>query len=128
MPRHSITLMVAAAASLLLLGGAQAAPPPPPIHALVLRALILDTVRGEPDYQAMTPALAEAVRPQMSVIRSELTALGPLKSLTFMRIDRVGAEIYRTTFEQGALEWAFSVNADGQIDNANWRTLPNSTS
>jgi hypothetical protein len=125
MRRRSITLMIAAAANALFIGAAQAAPPPPPIHALVLRALILDAAGGEPDYQAMTPALAQAVRPQISVIQSELAALGPLKSLTFLRIDRVGAEIYRTSFAHGALEWAFSINAEGQIDNANWRTIPN---
>ena len=56
-----------------------------------------------------------------AIAQSELTALGALKSVTFESVNQAGAEIYRTDFERGALEWAFSVNAQGLIANAIYR-------
>jgi hypothetical protein len=93
-------------------------------HEQILRALIGEAGQGKINYQAMTPDLAEAVRPQAAAARSELVALGALKSVTFETIDRTGSEIYRTTFEHGALTWAFAVNDKGLISNAAYRPLP----
>ena len=62
-------------------------------------------------------------RPQATIAQAELVALGALKSVTFVAIDRTGAELYRTIFERGALEWAFSVDANGLISNALFRPL-----
>lgn len=93
-------------------------------HEQILRGLIGEALQGKINYQAMTPDLADAVRPQAAAARSELVALGALKSVTFESIDRSGAEIYRTTFEHGALTWAFAVNGQGLISNAAYRPLP----
>ena len=90
-------------------------------HDLILRRLIVDATQGHIDYAAMTPTLAEAVHGQAGIAQSELSALGELKSVTLQRTDPGGAEFYRTDFEHGALEWAFSVNPQGLIDNANYR-------
>ena len=54
--------------------------------------------------------------PQVSGVTR--AALGPLKSVTFVSLGPAGEELYRTAFERGALEWSFSVNASGLIDNA----------
>ena len=100
--------------------GAQAAPAPGG-HDLILRQLIQDAAQGKVDYRTLTPELAAAVRPQSAVAQSELTALGALRSVTFESVNQAGAEIYRTDFERGALEWAFSVNGQGLIANARYR-------
>ncbi len=112
--------MAALAASLAVALTSQAAPAPGD-HDLMLGRLIRDAAQGQVQYQTMTPQLADAVRSQASIAQSELTALGALKSVTFQRADASGAEYYRADFEQGALEWAFSVNAAGLIDNAMYR-------
>ena len=117
--RASIVLLAAAAA---LAVGAQAAPAPGG-HDQALRGLIEDTTRGEIRYETLTPDLAKAVRPQAALAKAELSALGALKSVTFVSIDQSGAERYRTIFERGALEWAFSVDGRGLIDNAKFRPL-----
>jgi hypothetical protein len=83
--------------------------------------LIADGAQGRIDYRMMTPQLAEAVRAQAGVTRSDLAALGALKSVSLTSTGPSGAEYYRTDFEHGALEWAFSVNAQGLIDNARYR-------
>lgn len=102
--------------------GAQAAPAPGG-HDLTLRQLIQDAAQGKIAYQTLTPELAAAVRSQAAVAQSELTALGALKSVTFKSVNQAGAEIYRTDFERGALEWAFSINAQGLIANAIYRPV-----
>ncbi|HEV7384399.1 MAG TPA: hypothetical protein VGN89_05930 [Phenylobacterium sp.] len=93
------------------------------LHEPLLRRLIADAVQGRIDYRTMTPQLADAIRAQAATAQSELTALGPLKSVTLEATDRAGAEFYRTDFENGALEWALAVNPQGLIANAKYRPL-----
>jgi hypothetical protein len=112
--------MAALAASLAVALTSRAAPAAGD-HDLMLERLIRDAAQGHVQYRTLTPQLAEAVRSQASVVQSELTALGPLKSVTLQSADASGAEYYRTNFERGALEWAFSVNPQGLIDNARYR-------
>ena len=100
--------------------GAQAAPAPGG-HVLALRRLIQDAAQGRIDYRTLTPELAAAIRPQEAVAQSDLTALGMLTSVTFESVNQAGSEIYRTVFERGALDWAFSINAQGLIANARYR-------
>ena len=121
---HNLRVAATAAALLVVLSGpaAQAAQAPTG-HEQMLRGLIREALEGRINYQAMTPGLAEAVRPQAAASRSELVALGALKSVTFESVDRTGSEIYRTTFEHGALTWAFQVNGEGLISNAAYRPL-----
>ena len=116
--RGLATLLAATAVA----GAAQAADAPDG-HDLMLRRLIADAAQGKLQYRTMTRDLVAAVRPQATLAQAELAALGALKSVTFVAIDRSGAELYRTIFERGALEWAFSVDANGLIANAQFRPL-----
>jgi hypothetical protein len=119
MLRPTVTLAGLLAASVVAMA-AQAAPAPGG-HDLILRRLIQDAAQGKIDYQTLTPDLAAAVRPQSAVAQSELTALGALRTVTFESVNQAGSEIYRTDFERGALDWAFSINAQGLIANAIYR-------
>lgn len=112
--------MASLAASLMVALTSQAAPALGD-HDAMLGRLIRDAAQGHVQYQTMTPQLADAVRPQAAITQSELTALGPLKAVTFQSRDATGAEYYRTDFERGALEWAFSVDPQGLIANARYR-------
>ena len=110
----TIVLVLGLAAPAALAGGP---------HEPLLRRLIADTAQGRIDYRTMTPQLADAIRAQAAAAQSELTALGPLKSVTLEATDRSGAEFYRTDFEHGALEWALAVDPQGLIVNAKYRPL-----
>lgn len=109
-------------AAMAVAGAAQAADAPDG-HDVMLRQLIADATQGKLQYQSMTRDLAAAVRPQATLAQAELVALGALRSVTFVTVDRSGAELYRTIFERGALEWAFAVDANGLISNAAFRPL-----
>ena len=47
--------------------------------------------------------------------------------MQFERVDELGSDVYRTTFEHGALDWTFYVTADGKIANAFYRKVPPAT-
>jgi hypothetical protein len=111
------------AALALSLGLAAPAASAEGLHEPVLRQLIADATQGKIDYRTMTPQLADAVRAQAATAQAELSALGPLKSVILEHGDRSGSEFYRTDFENGALEWALSVNEQGLITNAKYRPL-----
>ena len=116
---HSIATLIASALSALTVGLAQATSPPS--HEALLRGLIESAARGQIDEHAFTPELLAAVRPQTAITQADLTAEGELKSVAFERAGQDGSEIYLTTFEHGALEWAFALAADGRIANARYR-------
>jgi hypothetical protein len=115
---------IVTAAFVALTDQAAQAASPPAGHEQILRGLIREAAQGKINYQAMTPDLAQAVRPQAGAAQSELVALGALKSVTLESVEPTGMEIYRTTFEHGALTWAFAVTGQGQISNAAYRPLP----
>lgn len=102
------------------------APPsgPSPRSEPALRAIIADAVAGKVNYAAMTPDFIRSAQPQFETAHTDLIALGALKSVTFEHLDPFGADVYRTDFEHGALEWTFFVNTEGKVAVAFYRKLP----
>jgi hypothetical protein len=86
---------------------------------------MIEEVRlGQPNYDLMSPGLAEATRQQLTQIRATLAPLGALQSLTFKGVGPGGADIYTVKFENGTLEYRIWLAADGKIDSANYRPPP----
>jgi hypothetical protein len=121
MQRPTSLGMIASVLTAMAIAATSQAAPAPGGHELILSQLIHDTAAGHIPYQAMTPDLGDAVRLQAATAVSDLSALGPLQSVTFKSIDATGTEFYRTTFERGAMDWAFSINPAGLIANARYR-------
>lgn len=115
-----LMLALAAMAAAGVVGAA-----PQPDHMATLRDLIHDAAEGRIRYRTLTPQLAAAIEPQAETARAELTALGQLKSVELQSVDAQGVEFYRAEFDRGVLEWAFSVNGAGLIDNARYRRARN---
>ncbi|MCA1408091.1 MerR family transcriptional regulator [Ensifer sp. IC3342] len=88
---------------------------PLPDSEALLRRLIAEHQRGEPDYDRMCPPLAELARAQSTFVQAELTRLGPLQSLTFKGVSQDGSDVYEVQFANGALEWGFSLGADSRF-------------
>lgn len=81
----------------------------------LLRQVIAEHQRGEPDERRMATALAAAARSQSAAIKADLDRLGQLKSLTFKRVSEAGWDVYEVTFDQGRQEWSFAVSEDGKF-------------
>jgi hypothetical protein len=77
---------------------------PSPGTEAALRHQIETLERGEPDYSAMGPGLAEASRQQLPQIRDLFKRMGGLKSLVFSKVLPNGVDLYVATFEHGRLD------------------------
>ncbi|WP_246787806.1 MerR family transcriptional regulator [Agrobacterium sp. AGB01] len=82
---------------------------------VLLRQLIEQHQRGEPDYEQMSPLLAQAASEQIDVIKADLARLGPLRDISFKGVSAEGWDVYDVRFEEGELEWRFTLAADGKF-------------
>ena len=73
---------------------------------------------GKPNYDEMKPFLAEATKLQLAGMQAGISALGPLKSLTFRNVTGQGHDLYLATYEKGTLAWRISMAPDGKVANA----------
>lgn len=103
---------------------AQTAPPAPAVAPTVdqatakntLNAFIADLRNGTPNYAAMDPKLAEALKPQVGQVQGALVQLGAVKSMTFVQLGPQGGYLFRVAFENGATDWVIHFNADKKVD------------
>lgn len=80
----------------------------------ILRRLIEEHARGEPDLDGMAPALAALAIEQKDFIQSELEKAGSLKALSFKGVQQ-GLDIYEVGFENAKIEWGFAVTYRGKV-------------
>ncbi|WP_426125575.1 MerR family transcriptional regulator [Pararhizobium sp. PWRC1-1] len=81
----------------------------------ILLRVISEHARGEPDFDGMTPPLAQLAREQREFIKGEMDRAGPLKSLLFLGVSQEGADIYNAHFENANMEWGFALASSGKL-------------
>jgi hypothetical protein len=86
---------------------------PAPGSEDALRRQISGEASGKPDFDRMTPELADAVRVQLPVIRNRLASLGALQTVQFSKVEPDGSDLYEVTFEHGRAPWHIGLNPDG---------------
>jgi len=94
---------------------------PAPGSEAALRRMIEELRLGKPNYDLMSPGVADATRRQLPQLQSTITGLGALQSMSFTGVGPGGADIYLVKFEKGALEYRIWLTPDGKIDNTNFR-------
>jgi len=97
---------------------------PQPGSEQALRRVIAEHLRGEPNYDDMTPLLAELARPQHDLIVAEMKSVGPLQSLTFRGVGQSGVDVYDAKFANADMEWGIMLARDGKIATLYFRRLP----
>ncbi|PLP58393.1 transcriptional regulator [Mesorhizobium loti] len=97
---------------------------PAPGSDALLRATIGDHMRGQPDYERMSPALAAAAREQKDMIEKDLARLGALTEVMFRGVSQEGWDVYDVQFEHGVVEWSFVLTPDGKIGGMLLRPRP----
>ncbi len=85
-----------------------------PDSELILRRVIEDHARGEPDIDGMSPGLGMLATEQKNFIQSELEKAGPVKALSFKGVS-YGLDIYDVEFENSKMEWGFAQTFRGKI-------------
>lgn len=80
-----------------------------------LRQLIADLAGGDPDYDRMSPALAELTRTQLPRLQPGMAGLGPVTSVRFLGVSRQGADAYSVRHEKGETHWHISLDEAGIV-------------
>lgn len=90
---------------------------PQPGSEAAVRRLFAEVAQGKLDFDQLTPALAEAVRPQLPQLRQDLLALGQLESVTFLHVSADdGADIYSIKLTNGLLKFRIRLDARGRVE------------
>jgi hypothetical protein len=69
-------------------------------------------IANSPDYSSMTPALADVVRAQLAAMHDSVGSLGPVQSITFVRVGEQGQDIYLVKQRNGAFTWRIVLAGD----------------
>lgn len=88
-----------------------------------IRQEIADILAGQPKYDRMSPGLADVTRQQLPQLKTIFGNLGAIKSVTFKRVEKNGADVYDIEFEHGSTEWQVVMTAAGILDNVGFRMM-----
>jgi hypothetical protein len=96
---------------------------PAPGSEAALRRNIDEARLGQPNYELMSPALADLTRQQLPQIQTILGQLGALESVTFKSVAPGGLDVYEVKFEHGSTEWRIMLDSDGKVTGLGFRPL-----
>ena len=96
---------------------------PAPGSEDAVRRMIEELRAGKPNYDLLSPGLANATRQQLPQLQSMITGLGALQSVDFKGVGPAGADIYQLKFEKGSLEYRISLGSDGVTQGAQVRPV-----
>ena len=94
--------------------------PAPGSREAVLRG-IEELQRGAPDYQRMSPPLADGMRRQLGELHTMLTVLGAPEAIFFRGVGPGGYDIYGVKFANGFGEFRLLMGTDGTIEDVAFR-------
>lgn len=95
-----------------------------PDSEAIMRRILAEHMRGEPDFEAMSPALAALAREQLEIVKAELARAGALKDVKFRGVGQSGMDVYDVRFDHANMEWGFALGADGKISGLYLRPSP----
>ena len=88
---------------------------PYPGGEAALRRIVGELARGEPNYDLMSPGLADATRRQLTSLKDTFASLGELKTVRFMEVGPQGLDVYDCTFANGSVTWRIAFSPDGKV-------------
>ena len=88
---------------------------PFPTSESEVRREVDELQRKQPDYDRLTPLLAETARQQSQHTEELIASLGALQSLKFKGVGPGGFDIYQAQFERGSLDWRILIDTDGKV-------------
>lgn len=88
---------------------------PLPGTEAAVRSLVAGLVSGKPDYDAMSPRLADVTRQQLPQLQRLFEPLGALRSASFAGPGPGGGDAYDLLFANGAIRMGVVLGPDGKI-------------
>ena len=89
-----------------------------------VRRVSEELARGEPNYDLLTPQMANVTRQQLAGLQARLSSMGPVQSVTFVEVAPNGGDVYDVRYANGGLRWIISLSSDGKLANAGLQPLP----
>lgn len=80
-----------------------------------LRRSIAELQAGAPRYDLLSPGMAELTREQLPQLHADMAAVGPLQSVTFVEVGRIGETVYDVKFANAEWRWTLLLDEDGKI-------------
>ncbi|PJG50746.1 antirepressor regulating drug resistance protein [Bradyrhizobium forestalis] len=77
----------------------------------MLRRYIEGVGKGQPDYESMTPEVADITRQQLPFDQAILARLGALRAVSFRGVTALDSDIYIAQFANGSAEWRIGVRS-----------------
>jgi CubicO group peptidase (beta-lactamase class C family) len=81
-----------------------------------LRNSVDEIARGQPNYDKLSPVLANATRQQLPRLQRMLQGLGALQSISFKGVGPGGSDIYELKFANATIEGRILLSPDGIIE------------
>jgi hypothetical protein len=90
---------------------------PVPGSDQILKRHLEELRHGAPDYEAMTPETAAALRPRAAQEQEILSKLGEMRAMWFRGVNFAGDDMYGIQFANGTAMWQIGFARDGRIAN-----------
>jgi hypothetical protein len=97
---------------------------PQPGAEAAVRRMSDENLRGEPNYDLMSPELGQATRSQLEGLKRLFTELGPVQSVKFLEVNPQGTDTYEVQYANGVMQWSILLGPDGKTVMAGVRRLP----
>src|SRR6185312_6823892 len=81
----------------------------------LLRKTIEALRAGAPNYEQMSPHVADEVRARLADLKETVGSLENVKSVAFLRTDRHGVDRYQVAFQHGNTQWAIKEGNEGKL-------------
>ena len=96
---------------------------PQPGGEATVRRVSEELARGEPNYDLLSPQMANVTRQQLPALKQRLSSLGPVQSVKFVEVGPSGGDVYEVQYANGGLRWIISLTSDGKLANAGLQPL-----
>jgi hypothetical protein len=97
---------------------------PQPGTEAAVRRLSDENARGEPNYDLLSPEMAQATRAQLEGLKNMFSGFGAIKSVKFMEVDPQGADTYEVAYTNATMLWTILLGPDGKTVMAGLRPAP----
>ena len=88
-----------------------------------LRGLVAGLASGSPDYGELSPQFAEVVRRDLPVTHPLFSAMGELKSITFLGRGEKGDDVYTLVFAKGGMIMSTALDTEGRMTGGMLQTV-----
>lgn len=97
---------------------------PQPGSEAAVRRMSEENLRGEPNFDLLSPELAQATRNQIEGLKRLFAELGPIESVKFLEVNPQGLDTYDVQYANGTVSWTILLGPDGKTVMAGVRRMP----